>query len=133
MLKSRAILAVKNTNMMGGIYRLLENEAETVLMVSDVMSLYHALERHNPDVVVVDQSLSNSSETNIAWRLKKEFPKIKIIIISLDEDKSVIDDVMAAGVDGYVLKQRAVIDLIPAMREVIEGRKYISPDMDGVS
>jgi DNA-binding NarL/FixJ family response regulator len=40
---------------------------------------------------------------------------------------------MAAGVEGFVLKRRAVIDLIPAIHEVIEGRKYISPDMDGVS
>lgn len=102
-------------------------------MVSDEMSLYHALETHHPDVVVVDQSLSHSEETNIAWALKKKFPRIKIIILSLYDDQSVIDEVMAAGVEGYVLKRRAAIDLIPAFREVLEGRKYISPDMDGVS
>ena len=86
-----------------------------------------------PDVVVVDLSLSVSKETNIAWALKKDFPKIKVIILSIHEEKSAIGDVMVAGVEGFVLKRRVVIDLIPAIREVLEGRKYISPDMNGVS
>lgn len=127
------ILADQHSNMLGGIRRLLEEEAETVLMVADEISLNHVLENFNPDVVVADLSLPTSTETNIAWVFKKNFPLIKIIILSLHDEKSIIDDVMAAGVEGFVLKQRAVIDLIPAIREVLQGRKYISPDMNGVS
>ena len=127
------ILADQHSNMLGGIRRLLEEEAETVLMVADEISLNHVLENFNPDVVVADLSLPTSTETNIAWVFKKNFPLIKIIILSLHDEKSIIDDVMAAGVEGFVLKQRAVIDLIPAIREVLQGRKYISPDMNAVS
>ena len=50
-----------------------------------------------------------------------------------EDEKSVADDVMAAGIEGFVLKHRAVIDLIPAIREVLQGRKYISPDVDRIS
>jgi two-component system response regulator DegU len=130
--QSRVILADKHPNMLGGICRLLEDQAKTVLMVADRESLYHALETHTPDVVVADLSFSVPMETNIAWALKKDFPHIKVIILSIHDEKSIIDDVMAAGVEGYVLKRRAVIDLIPAIREVLEGRKYISPDLNGV-
>jgi DNA-binding NarL/FixJ family response regulator len=133
MQQSRVILADKHANMLGGICRLLENEAKTVLMVADEKSLYHALENFQPDVVVVDHSLPISGKINIAWALKKDFPNIRIIILSLHDEKSIVDDVMAAGVEGFVLKCRAVIDLIPAIHEVLEGRKYISPDMNGVS
>jgi DNA-binding NarL/FixJ family response regulator len=133
MRQGRVILADKHPNMLGGIRRLLEDEAETVLMVADEISLNHVLENFNPDVVVADLSLPTSAKTNIAWVFKKNFPLIKIIILSLHDEKSVIDDVMAAGVEGFVLKQRAVIDLIPAIREVLQGRKYISPDMSEVS
>lgn len=122
------VLADKDSNMLGGIRRLLEDEAEKVLMVANEISLNHVLENFNPDVVVADLSLPTSTGTNIAWVFKEKFPLIKIIILSLHDEKSVIDDVMAAGVEGFVLKQRAVIDLIPAMREVLQGRKYISPD-----
>ena len=123
------ILADKHSNMLAWIRRLLEDEAETVLMVTEEISLNHALETFNPDVVVADLSLPTSTGTNIAWSLKKNFPKIKIIILSVHEEKSVLDDVMAAGVEGFVLKPRAVIDLIPAIRGVLQGCKYISPDM----
>ena len=133
MRQGRVILADKHSNMLGGIRRLLEDEVETVLMVADEISLNHALENFNPDVVVADLSLPISTKTNIAWVLKKNFPEIKVIILSVHDEKSVIDDVMAAGVEGFVLKHRAVIDLIPAIRGVLQGCKYISPDVDGVS
>ena len=100
-------------------------------MVSDDISLFHALEHIHPDVVVADLSLPIAAETNIAWVFKKNFPELKIIILSLNDEKLAIDDAMAAGVEGYVRKQRAVIDLIPAIREVLKGRKYISPYMNG--
>jgi DNA-binding NarL/FixJ family response regulator len=133
MRQGRVILADKHSNMLGGIRRLLEDEVETVLMVADEVSLNHALENFNPDVVVADLSLPISTKTNIAWVLKKTFPKIKVIILSVYDEKSVLDDVMAAGVEGFVLKHRAVIDLIPAIRGVMQGCKYISPDVNGAS
>jgi DNA-binding NarL/FixJ family response regulator len=133
MRQGRVILADKHSTMLGGIRRLLEDEVETVLMVADEISLNHALEHFNPDVVVADLSLPISTKTNIAWVLKANFPKIKVIILSLCDEKSVLDDVMAAGVEGFVLKHRAVIDLIPAIRGVMQGCKYISPDVNGAS
>ena len=133
MKQGRVILADSHPSMLAGIRRLLEDEVETVLMVADESSLYHALENFNPDVVVADLSLPISKETNIAWLLKKKFPKIKVIILSTHDERLVVDDVMAAGVEGFVLKRRAVIDLIPAIREVLRGQKYISPDVDGMS
>jgi two-component system response regulator DegU len=133
MRQGRVILADKHSNMLGGIRRLLEDEVETVLMVGDEISLYHALENFNPDVVVADLSLPISTKTNIARMLKKNFPKTKVIILSIHDEKSVMDDVIAAGVEGFVLKRRAVIDLVPAIHEVLQGHKYISPDVNGAS
>ena len=123
----RIVLADKHSNMLAGIRRLLEDEAETVLMVADEISLNEVLQHFNPDVVVADLSLPISTKTNIAWVLKEKFPNVKVIILSLHDEKAVMDDVMAAGVEGFVLKHRAVIDLIPAIRGVLQGGKYISP------
>jgi len=133
MKQGRVILADNHPNMLGGIHRLLEDEVETVLMVADEGSLCDALEKFKPDVVVADLSLSISTGANISWLLKKKFPKIKVIILSTHDERLVVDDVMAAGVEGFVLKRRAVIDLIPAIREVLRGKKYVSPDVDVVS
>ena len=127
MRQGRIVLADKHSNMLAGIRRLLEDEAETVLMVADEISLNEVLQHFNPDVVVADLSLPISAKTNIAWVLKEKFPNVKVIILSLHDEKAVMDDVMAAGVEGFVLKHRAVVDLIPAIRGVLQGGKYISP------
>jgi DNA-binding NarL/FixJ family response regulator len=129
MRQGRIVLADKHSNMLAGIRRLLEDEAETVLMVADEISLNEVLQHFNPDVVVADISLPISTKTNIAWVLKEKFPNVKVIILSLHDEKAVMDDVMAAGVEGFVLKHRAVVDLIPAIRGVLQGGKYISPNI----
>jgi DNA-binding NarL/FixJ family response regulator len=128
MRQGRVILADTHPNVLGGIRRLLEAEVETVLMVTDEISLRHALEHINPDVLVADLSLPVSTKTNIARELKKNYPQIKIIILSIHDERSVIEDMVASGIEGFVLKHRAAIDLIPAIREVLRGNKYISPD-----
>ena len=133
MRQGRVILADKNSNVLGGIRRLLEAEVETVLMVTDEFSLKHALEHFNPDIVVADLSLPVSTKTDIARELKNNFPKIKVIILSNYDERLVVDDVMASGIEGFVLKRTAVIDLIPAIRDVRRGLKYISPDVYGTS
>jgi DNA-binding NarL/FixJ family response regulator len=130
MRQGRVILADKHPNVLGGIRRLLEAEVETVLMVADETSLKHALEHFNPDLVVADLSLPVSTKTNIARELKKSFPQVKVIILSIHDESSVADDVMASGIEGFVLKRRAVIDLIPAIRQVLRGGTYISPDLN---
>ena len=133
MRQGRVILADRHPNVLGGIRRLLEAEVETVLMVTDEMSLRHALAHINPDVLVADLSLPVSTKTNIARELKKNYPRMKIIILSIHDDSSVFEEVMASGIEGFVLKRRAAIDLIPAIREVLGGRKYISPDVSQLS
>jgi DNA-binding NarL/FixJ family response regulator len=127
----RIILADKHANTLGAIRSLLEREAESVLMVADEASLWDALENFKPDVVVADLSLPLSGGTNAARALKNKYPLVKVIILSLYDEKSVLDEVMANGVEGFVLKRRAGIDLIPAIHEILQGHTYISQDVQG--
>jgi DNA-binding NarL/FixJ family response regulator len=131
MKQGRVVLADKHSNTLGAICSLLEAEAATVLMVADEASLWDALENFNPDVVVADLSLplSISKGTNVARAIKERYPSVKVIILSLHDEKSVLDEVLATGVEGFVLKRRAVIDLIPAIHEILAGRSYISENM----
>ncbi len=122
----RVVLADKHPNTLGAIRYLLETEAEVVLMVADEASLWDALENFKPDLVVADLSLPLSSGTNAARALKNKYPLVKVIILSLYDEEAVLDDVMAAGVEGFVLKRRAAIDLIPAIREILQGHTFIS-------
>lgn len=121
------LLADKHQSMLEGIRGLLESMFDTVVMVADELSLIETVSKIKPDLVVADISLPASEEANIARSLKKENPDLKFIILSIHDEHTVVDECLAAGAEGFVLKRSAASDLIPAVEEVLRGGKYVSP------
>jgi DNA-binding NarL/FixJ family response regulator len=88
-----------------------------------------AAEKLSPDLIVADLSLPVKSEINIARRLKKAFPKIRLIILSVHDEGVAVGECIVAGVSGFVLKRTAVDDLVPAIETAMNGGLYISPSV----
>ncbi len=124
------ILADRHQNMLEGIRGLLEAMFETVVMVADKASLFDTAGKINPDLAVVDLSLPVSGEVNIARQVKDKYPDLKIIILSVHDEKAVVIEVMGSGVSGFVLKRTAATDLIPAVEEVLGGKTFVSPSLE---
>jgi DNA-binding NarL/FixJ family response regulator len=124
----RVVLADQHPVMLEGIRRMLETKAESVLMVADEASLIQAVESLLPDLVIADLSFPVSGGTNVARLLKQQHPEIKIIILSVHEGPAAAEEVAAAGAEGFVLKRRAVVDLIAAVHAVCQGGRYVSKD-----
>ena len=124
------ILADRHQNMLEGIRGLLEAMFETVVMVADKASLFETAEKIKPDLVVADLSLPVSGEINIARQLKDKYPELRIIILSIHDEKTVVSEVMESGVSGFVLKRTAATDLIPAVEEVLGGKTFVSPSLE---
>jgi DNA-binding NarL/FixJ family response regulator len=129
MLCGLVILADRHPSMLEGIRRMLETEAESVLMVADEPSLMRALERTLPDLVIADLSFPIVGGGNVVRLLKKHHHDIRVIIVSVHDERAVANEVIEAGAEGFVLKRRTAIDLLPAISEVCQGRKYVSPDV----
>jgi len=83
MKQHKVILADNHQNMLAGERTLLESMFEAVFMVADEASLMEAAEKLSPDLIVADLSLPVTREINIVRRLKKAFPGIKLIILSV--------------------------------------------------
>lgn len=126
----RVLLADRHQNMLEGIRSLLETVFDVVVMVADEKSLIDSLEKINPDLVVVDLSLPITEEINVARRIKKRNPEIKIIILSVHDEQTAVDECLSAGATGFVLKRTAANDLLPAVWEVLKGRTYVSPSVE---
>ena len=127
MKQERVLLADIHQNMLVGVRTLLENMFEKVFMVADEESLLDAAEKIKPDLIIADLSLPVTIEINIARRLHKTFPEIKLIILSVHDESTAINECMEAGAQGFVLKRTAVNDLIPAIEAVLQDDSYISP------
>lgn len=124
------ILADQHPSMLDGIRRMLEREVKSVVMVADEVSLMQAVGRTSPDLVIADLSLPVSRTANVAQLLKRHSPDLRVIITSVHDEGAVLEEVMTAGVEGFVLQRRIAIDLLPALHEVMQGRRYVSPDVE---
>jgi len=129
MRQGRVLLADSHQDMLGGVRNLLEGMFETVFMVADERSLIEAAEKLRPDLIVADLSLPVSNEVNVVRRLKKAFPGIKLIILSIHDEGTAVGECLVAGASGFVLKRTAVTDLVPAIETVLKGDIYISPSV----
>jgi DNA-binding NarL/FixJ family response regulator len=122
------IVADRHHQMLGGMHALLGEIFEAVVMVADDRSLIEAVERMQPDLVIVDISLPSSvDDLNVAHRLAGERPDLRIIVLSVHDEPAAVRQTLSAGAAAFVLKRSAATDLIPAVHDVLEGRTYVSP------
>ena len=81
------------------------------------------------DVIVSDLHIPNFSGIDLTLQMKKEFPQVKILLLTMAEDAPTIRDAIRAGVNGYVLKKANKSELEKAINAVMLGRKYFSEDV----
>jgi DNA-binding NarL/FixJ family response regulator len=122
------LLADNHLNMLAGARSLLKELFSVVVMVADEASLFEAVRQMEPDVVVVNLSLPVTGNKNIMPQLSSRYPGLKIIVLSVHDEPAAVQAAFAAEVSGLVLTRTGATDLIEAVRTVLEGRTYISPD-----
>ena len=96
-------------------------------MVADEPSLAEAVSGTQLDLILADLSFPVSSGENIARLLQRLNPELKAIILSVHDDQSVVDECLAAGAKGFVLKRTTSTNLLAAVEAVLRGGTYISP------
>lgn len=84
-----------------------------------------------PDVVVMDVSMPAMNGSQATERIRRECPTVRVVALTVHEDKGYIRQLLAAGASGYVLKRAAPEELIQAIRAVAAGGVYLDPGMAG--
>jgi DNA-binding NarL/FixJ family response regulator len=110
-----------------GIRAFLQShgKAEVIAEAGDGAEALDLLKQHRPDVVLMDISMPHMDGLHAAARMAKEFPYVRIIVLSAYSDSGHVQKAVRAGVAGYVVKDR-VEDLVPAVKAVAEGRTFFS-------
>jgi DNA-binding NarL/FixJ family response regulator len=86
------------------------------------------LARHQPwDVFLLDVSMPNRNGIDTLKQLKKEFPRLPVLILSMHPEEQYAVRALKAGASGYLTKQSAPEQLVTAIRQVASGKKYVSP------
>ncbi len=92
---------------------------------------YTKLTSNNYDVAILDIEMPKMSGLEIARKLTALKTETKIIFLTMYKDEDLFNEAMDSGANGFVLKENAVNDIIDCIKEVINGRYYISPLISG--
>ncbi|MFN7087314.1 MAG: response regulator [Burkholderiales bacterium] len=109
---------------------LADTDDMTVAGEADTGAQAITLVRKVPcDVVLLDISLPDRNGIEILKQIKKEYPKLPVLMLSMHTEHEFAVRALKAGASGYLTKQSAPMQLVAAIRHVAIGKKYITPSL----
>jgi two-component system, NarL family, response regulator NreC len=131
MKKARILIAEDHTILRQGLQALLASsqEFEVVGEVEDGREAVRSVERLMPDLVLMDLSMPRMNGTEALGEIKKRYPDVKVLVLTVHKSEEYILATLQAGADGYVLKDVTHMELIIAIKSVLAGKAYLSPEV----
>lgn len=110
-----------------GIKSILSREPdiEIVAEVSDGIEAVKLAKEKSPDIIIMDISLPNMNGLETSYQILKQNKYIKILILTMHENRVFIEKALSYGVKGYILKESAADEIVPAIRTVYDKKYYL--------
>lgn len=126
---TKVLLADDHTLLRSGVRALLERMA-CVEVVGEASTGREAVDRARelqPELILLDIAMPELTGLEALPRLKKEFPDVKILMLSAHLNEEYVIRALRGGASGYLLKDAATEELEQAIRGVMAGQTYLSP------
>jgi DNA-binding NarL/FixJ family response regulator len=125
--RPRVLLADDHALVLEAFEKLLQPDCEVVGTVADGRALLEAAPKLQPDIIVLDIAMPLLNGLDAARQVKKSMPEVKLIFLTVNEDPDLAAEAFRLGASGYLLKSSAASELFQAIREVSQGRSYVTP------
>lgn len=131
--RTRIVLADDHPIVLKGLHNLIvaEGDFELVGEATSGAAALAMIRDRQPDVAIVDISMTGLNGIAVARRLANEMPLVKVLVLTLHEDRAFVRQAFEAGARGYVLKRSAAECLVQAIRAVVVGGLYVDPAIAG--
>ncbi len=112
-----------------GICQFLNQVPEVTICAeaSNAQMALDAMRQHKPDVVLLDVSMPGTNGIELIKHMLAEQPKLLILMLSMHDESIYALRAMRAGAKGYVMKQQAMETILDALRKILSGGIYVSP------
>ena len=127
----RVLLTEDHTIVRQGLSALLRSEPdmEVVGEASDGLEAVEMARKMIPDVVLMDIAMRNLNGLEATRKIKRLFPNMKVLVLTMYENEEWIFQTLKAGASGYLIKDSAMTDLTSAIRAIHQGDSYLSPSI----
>ncbi len=127
--KIRVLLADDHQMVRAGIRQLLQGagDLEVVAEAGDGLEAQTLIEKHKPDVAVLDIQMPQASGIDVTRWVRANQPAVGVLVLTAYDDDPYVMAVLQAGANGYVLKTAGAEELIQAVRDVNEGKSALDP------
>ena len=128
---TRLLLVDDHAVVRSGLKMLLgsERDVDIVGEASTAAEALHAADQFKPDVILMDIGLPDMSGIEATREIKKKFPKVAIVALTIHEDEEYFFKMLEAGASGYVPKRAAPDELLTAIRAAALGQVYLYPSL----
>jgi DNA-binding NarL/FixJ family response regulator len=118
--------------LLGGLIKILstEDDLEVIGSAQSVKETYDKLTRTTPDLLITDYNLPDGDGLEIARMVKRKYPAVKVLILSMHDESHLVHEILKEGVDGYILKKDSHNELLTAVRAIKDGKVYLSSDIN---
>ena len=125
----RVLLADDHVLMRAGISALLQRipDLTVVAEADDGREALQLIATHRPDIAMLDISMPELNGLEVAERVAREFPDVRVIILSMHATSDYVLRAMRVGASGYLLKGARLAELELAITSVARGETYLSP------
>jgi DNA-binding NarL/FixJ family response regulator len=121
------IIADDHTLVAQACKKLLEQEFNVLAIVGDGRALVRKAAELKPDAVVVDIHMPLLNGLDAGQQLCKMLPRVKLLYVTMNPDPELAAEAFRRGAAGYLLKSCAALEVLAALRSVLEGKCFISP------
>lgn len=127
-MSTRVILADDHAIVRQGFRALLhaQPDVEVVGETGDGAEAVALVERHRPDVLVVDLALPSLDGLEVTRRSRDVSPDTAVVVLSMHDHEAYVAQAVRAGATAYVLKESSLEDLVTALRAVCSGGRFFS-------
>ena len=129
----RIIITEDHTILRQGLRVLLSSDPDFKIVgeAEDGREAIRLAEALSPDLILMDLSMPKMTGIEAISEIKKRSTDIKIVVLTVHGGEEYVLSALEAGADGYVLKDANRDELTTAIRKVLEGKRYLSPDVSG--
>ncbi len=134
MKKINVLLADDHKLLRQGLIKLLEEDPEIVVCgeASDGREAIQKVESLNPEIVIMDIAMPNLNGLEALKQIRKKYPQIKVLILSMHKNEEYVLQSFKAGASGFILKDSAATEVFEAIKIINKGEPYLSPKISKI-